>query len=90
MNWKVFWVTFGTIFLAEMGDKTQLAALTMAADTRLPLSVFLGACAALVVVTLVGVTVGSAMAHWVPQSLLKKIAGAAFIIIGGLILAGRW
>ena len=48
MDWKVFWVTFGAIFLAEMGDKTQLAALTMAAETRLPLSVFLGAAAALV------------------------------------------
>jgi hypothetical protein len=42
MDWKVFWATFGTLFLAEMGDKTQLAALTMAAETRLPLSVFLG------------------------------------------------
>jgi hypothetical protein len=43
VNWQVFWVTFGTIFLAEMGDKTQLAALTMTADTRAPWSVFLGA-----------------------------------------------
>jgi hypothetical protein len=54
MDWKVFWVTFGTLFLAEMGDKTQLAALTMAAETRLPLSVFLGGSAALVLVTLLG------------------------------------
>jgi putative Ca2+/H+ antiporter (TMEM165/GDT1 family) len=45
MDWKVFWVTFGTIFLAEMGDKTQLAALSMAAETRLPLTVFLAASA---------------------------------------------
>jgi putative Ca2+/H+ antiporter (TMEM165/GDT1 family) len=90
MDWKVFWVTFGTIFLAEMGDKTQLAALTMAADTHLPLSVFLGACTALVAATLLGVTVGSMMAHWVPEGLLKKVAGATFILIGGLILAGKW
>jgi putative Ca2+/H+ antiporter (TMEM165/GDT1 family) len=90
MDWKVFWITFGTIFLAEMGDKTQLAALTMAAETRLPLSVFLGAGAALVLVTLLGVTFGSLLFHWLPEGLLKKIAGASFILIGGLILWGKW
>ena len=47
MDWKVFWITFGTVFLAEMGDKTQLAALTMTAETGVPMSVFTGACAAL-------------------------------------------
>lgn len=90
MDWKVFWVTFGTIFLAEMGDKTQLAALTMTADTKVPLAVFFGACAALCLATFLGVMVGSFMSHWVPQNLLKKAAGLAFIIIGGLILMGKW
>jgi putative Ca2+/H+ antiporter (TMEM165/GDT1 family) len=90
MDWKVFWVTFGTIFLAEMGDKTQLAALTMSAETRLPLSVFLGASLALCLVTLLGVAVGGLASQWLPQGLLKKIAGASFIVIGGLILLGKW
>ena len=90
MDWKVFWVTFGTIFLAEMGDKTQLAAMTMAAETRLPLSVFLGAGAALCLVTLLGVALGGYLTHWLPEGLLKKIAGASFMIIGGLILWGKW
>lgn len=90
MDWKVFWVTFGTIFLAEMGDKTQLAALTMAADTRLPLSVLGGACAALCLVTLLGVTVGTVLTNYVPQHLIKKLAGASFIVIGALILLGKW
>ena len=58
MDWKVFWVTFGTLFLAEMGDKTQLAALTMAAETRLPLFRLPGGSAALVLVTLLGVSLG--------------------------------
>ncbi len=90
MDWKVFWATFGTIFLAEMGDKTQLAALTMSAETRLPLSVFLGATLALCLVTLLGVVFGGLASQWLPEGLLKKIAGASFIVIGGLILLGKW
>lgn len=42
MDWKIFWAAFATIFLAEIGDKTQLAALAMSAETRLPVSVFAG------------------------------------------------
>jgi Ca2+/H+ antiporter, TMEM165/GDT1 family len=90
MDWKVFWATFGMIFLAEIGDKTQLAALTMSAETRLPLSVFLGASAALCLVTLVGVIFGGLVSQWLPEGLLKKIAGASFVIIGGLMLWGKW
>jgi putative Ca2+/H+ antiporter (TMEM165/GDT1 family) len=90
MDWKVFWATFATIFLAEMGDKTQLAALAMAAETRLPLAVFLGASAALVLTTLAGVFLGTAAAHLLPQDLLKKTAGLAFMVIGALILLGKW
>jgi putative Ca2+/H+ antiporter (TMEM165/GDT1 family) len=90
MDWKVFWVTFGTIFLAEMGDKTQLAALTMTAETRTPLSVFTGACSALVLATFLGVMAGSLISHYIPEALLKKVAGAAFIVIGVLIFWGKW
>lgn len=90
MDWKVFWVTFGTIFLAEMGDKTQLAALTMTAETKLPLSVFIGAAAALCLATLLGVVFGNLLTQWLPAGLLKKLAGASFLIIGGLILLGKW
>jgi putative Ca2+/H+ antiporter (TMEM165/GDT1 family) len=90
MDWKVIWVTFGTIFLAEMGDKTQLAALTMAAETRMPVAVFVGAAAALCLVTLLGVTFGEFISNLVPQALLKKIAGAGFILIGALIFLGKW
>ena len=90
MNWQVFWVTFVTVFLAEMGDKTQLAALTMTAETRVPVSVFTGACAALCLATLLGVAFGSILALWIPPALLKKLAGAAFILIGGLMLLGKY
>jgi putative Ca2+/H+ antiporter (TMEM165/GDT1 family) len=90
MDWQIFWVTFGTVFLAEMGDKTQLAALAMTAETRVPFVVFFGASAALCLATLLGVVFGALITQWIPQSLIKKAAGLAFIIVGGLILWGKW
>src|ERR1051326_8015494 len=51
MDWRVLFTTFGVIFLAEMGDKTQLAAMTMAAESKKPWAVFLGASLALVAVS---------------------------------------
>ena len=90
MDWKIFWVTFGTVFLAEMGDKTQLAALTMTAETRTPVSVFAGACVALCLATFFGVLAGALLAQWLPQALVKKLAGLAFIFIGVLIFLGKW
>ena len=90
MDWKVFWVTFGTVFLAEMGDKTQLAALTMTADTGAGLTVFAGACLALILATFLGVAFGSILTQWISPALLKKLAGVAFILIGGLMLLGKY
>jgi len=90
MDWQVFWVTFGTVFLAEMGDKTQLAALTLTADKGTPWSVLVGACAALCLATFLGVMFGGVVAQYVPQPVIKKAAGIAFVVIGGFILLGRW
>ncbi|HEY0380481.1 MAG TPA: TMEM165/GDT1 family protein [Pyrinomonadaceae bacterium] len=89
LKWTAFWTTFGTLFLAEMGDKTQLAVLTLTAQTRSPLSVFLGAAAALALVSLIGVMVGSALGKYIPEDLIKKLAASAFIIIGVLMLWGK-
>ncbi len=90
MDWQIFWVTFGTVFLAEMGDKTQLAALTLTADKGAPWTILAGACAALCLATLIGVVVGGVVAQYVPQALIKKAAGTAFVVIGVLILLGKW
>jgi putative Ca2+/H+ antiporter (TMEM165/GDT1 family) len=90
METKVFLATFATVFLAEMGDKTQLAALTMTADSRSPFSVLLGACTALFLATSLGVLFGTVMAEWVPQHILKKAAAGAFIVIGLFMLIGKW
>jgi len=90
MDLRVFLTTFGIIFLAEMGDKTQLAAMTMAADTKKPWSVLLGASLALAVVSALGVLVGSVVGDYVPLIWVKRVAAIAFIIIGVLMLAGKF
>jgi putative Ca2+/H+ antiporter (TMEM165/GDT1 family) len=89
LKWSAFWTTFGALFLAEMGDKTQLAAITLAAETRSPLSVFLGAAVALSLVSLIGVGVGTMLGQYLPEALLHRIAAVAFIIIGVLMLWGK-
>ncbi len=92
MEWKLFGTAFLTLFLAELGDKTQLAVITMTASTNSwtsKLSVFLGASAALILVTLLAVLVGGVLTEYVPAEWLHRIVAAAFIIIGILMLAGK-
>jgi putative Ca2+/H+ antiporter (TMEM165/GDT1 family) len=89
MDWKIFGTAFLTLFVAELGDKTQLAVITMTASTESKLSVFLGASLGLVAVTLVGVLVGGVLSQYVPTEWLQRIVAAAFIIIGVLMLLGK-
>jgi Ca2+/H+ antiporter, TMEM165/GDT1 family len=89
MDWKIFASAFITLFLAELGDKTQLAVITMTAKTESKLSVFLGASLALIAVTALGVLFGSVLTEYVPTEWLQKIVAAAFIIIGVLMLFGK-
>jgi putative Ca2+/H+ antiporter (TMEM165/GDT1 family) len=90
MDIRVLLTTFGVIFLAEMGDKTQLAAMTMAAQTKRPWAVFIGAALALASVSAVGVLVGSVIGNYVPLIWVKRVAALAFIIIGILMLANKF
>jgi len=86
----VMLTTFGIIFLAEMGDKTQLAAMTMSAQTKKPWAVFLGASLALAAVSALGVIVGATLGNYVPLEWVKRVAAVAFIIIGVLMLLGKF
>lgn len=90
MDLRVLLTTFGIIFLAEMGDKTQLAAMTMSAQTKNPWAVFLGSSLALVAVSALGVLVGSVIGEYVPLEWVKRAAAVAFIVIGVLMLFGRF
>lgn len=86
MNWTLILSTFGAIFLAELGDKTQLAAVTLAASTKQPAAVFIGASLALVAVSALGVIVGAGLAETLPMALIRKVSAAAFILIGVAML----
>lgn len=89
MNWKILIGTFITIFLAELGDKTQLAAIMMSSKTQRPISVYIGAMLAFGVITLLAVVVGMGVTKFMPMHVIKNLSAAAFIIIGILILAGK-
>lgn len=90
MDLRVMLTTFGIILLAEMGDKTQLAAMTMSAQTKRPWAVFIGASVALAAVSAIGVLVGSVIGQYVPLEWVKRVAAVAFIAIGVLMLAGKF
>jgi putative Ca2+/H+ antiporter (TMEM165/GDT1 family) len=88
-DWKVFLTTFAFVFLAEMGDKTQLAVLASAAEHRAPVVVVGGAVLALAAVTLITVLFCEVLARFVPLDMLKRAAGLLFMIIGIIIFLGR-
>lgn len=87
---KVAIATFATVFLAELGDKTQLATMLLVAQGKSPLAVFLGSASALVVSSLVGVLAGGVVAKYIPEIWVRIAAGSGFIILGVLLLLGRF
>ncbi len=87
MSWKLFLSTFILIFLAELGDKTQLAAMARTASSGgAKWTVFVAASTALVLSTLVAVLFGHVLTKFVPEQTLKLAAGGLFILFGILIL----
>ena len=87
MDAKLFAVVFGTIFVAELGDKTQLATLLYASDAgNHKLTVFAASALALVLTSAIGVLAGSVVAHSVGPKVVSWIAGIGFIAIGLWIL----
>ena len=86
IDWKLTWSAFAAIALAELGDKTQLAAISLTASSNRPLSVFLGVSAGLVLVSLMGVLFGAALAEIIPLAIIRKVAALAFVLIGVAML----
>ena len=78
----LLFTTFVTVFLAEMGDKTQLTTITLSSTTNKPLAVFIGSSLALISATLLGVLAGGSIANLIPAYLLKLISGIVFLILG--------
>ncbi|MDH3856572.1 MAG: TMEM165/GDT1 family protein [Gammaproteobacteria bacterium] len=87
MDWKIFLTVFGAIFIAELGDKTQLATMLFAADKEVnKYTVFVAASSALVVASAIGVLAGSLLSEYINEKYLHYIAGIGFIIIGAFTL----
>ena len=81
------WPIFLTVFLAELGDKTQLATLLFAADHRVSkIGVFTASSAALVLSSLIAVMVGAQLSQYVSPRMLKLVAGLGFVAIGIWVL----
>lgn len=89
MDWKLLTSTFVAIFLAELGDKTQLATMGLAAGDKSKWSVFLGSCLALVASSAIAVLLGDVLQRWIPAHWIRRGAGLLFITMGILFLTSR-
>jgi len=87
MEWKIFLTVFATIFVAELGDKTQLATLLFAADKAAnKWLVFAAASLALVAASALGVLAGASISYYVSERMIHSVAGVGFIAIGIWVL----
>lgn len=89
MDWRAFVSTFAAIFLAEIGDKTQLATLSLAAGGSSRWTVFAGAALALVATSAIAVLAGEGLGRAIPPIWLRRAAGVVFVVLGVLFLVGR-
>ena len=87
MDWKIFLTVFSAIFVAELGDKTQLATLLFASDKDVSkYTVFFAASAALILASALGVLAGTLFAEYINPKYLHYIAGVGFVTIGVITL----
>lgn len=87
MEPKLFFTVFAAVFIAELGDKTQLATMLFAADKAVSKwTVFWGASAALVVASAIGVIAGNVLSEFINERYLNYIAGTGFVLIGAVTL----
>jgi putative Ca2+/H+ antiporter (TMEM165/GDT1 family) len=84
----VFFIIFTAIFLAELGDKTQLTTMTFATKYGWKMA-FIGAVLALALVNFIGAVIGDKLGELLPADLIHKIAGALFVLFGVLMIIGK-
>ena len=83
---NLFFKTFGVVFLAELGDKTQLTTMTLATDGKSHWMVFAGSAFALVLSSAIAVLLGAKFGEYIPRRAIKIVAGCVFILFGILSL----
>ena len=87
MDTKLLLTVFATVFLAELGDKTQLATMLFACDKEVDkLTVFFGASLALIIASAIGILFGSVASEYINEKHLNYVAGAGFILVGAWTL----
>ena len=81
MDWQLFGLSFITVFLAEIGDKSQLAAIALGGSSKSPRAVFFGSITALILASFLGVIAGGTIAQFLPTKLLKAMAAIGFSVM---------
>ncbi|NUN65929.1 TMEM165/GDT1 family protein [Pseudanabaena biceps] len=81
MDWQLLFLSFSTIFLSELGDKSQLATMSLSGNSAAPRYVFIGSASALLLASALGVFLGDSISEFLPTRLLKAIAAGLFAII---------
>jgi len=88
MDWKIFFASFWVIFVAELGDRTQLATLTLSTESKKPVMVFFASVLGYAVVMLLTILIGGVLVKYIPQHYIKIASGGLFIVLGSLVLFG--
>lgn len=89
MDWKIFASTFVTIFLAEMGDKTQFAAMAASSQSKSTLTVLIAVVLALGLAGALGVVFGRFLGAFLNPQVMKYVSGTLFILVGIWVLTGK-
>jgi len=86
MDWQLLGLSFITVFLAEIGDKSQLAAIALGGRLKSPRAVFFGSVTALILASLIGVLAGEGVSQLLPERILKAIAAIGFVLMAVRLL----
>lgn len=86
MDWNLLGLSFITVFISELGDKSQLAAIALGGTSKSPQGVFFGTAAALILASFLGVIVGEGMSQVLPLQVVKSIAAIGFLVMAVRLL----
>ncbi len=79
-----FWIVFGSFFLAEIGDKTQLATFALTAKYGAPVQIWIGATLSIVLVNIFGIVIGNVLKNYLPERIINYLSGVVFILFGAI------
>lgn len=89
MDWKIFFATFGAVFVAELADKTQMVGISMSAKSGRPFIVWCGSVCAYIIITALSVLLGAFLTKYIKPEFIRYTAATLFILIGVLMYLGR-